>query len=51
MPSLWLPHLDNPGKWRRSPLQPQDNSEDISKWGKRDFIEFMPYFVDAVAPI
>jgi len=51
MPSLWVPHLDNPGKWRRSPFQPQDNSEDISKWGKRDFIEFMPYFVDAVAPI
>jgi hypothetical protein len=51
MPSLWLPHPDNRGKCKRSPFQSQDNSGDISKWGKRDFIEFMPYFVDAVAPI
>lgn len=51
MPSLWLPHLNNPGKWRRTPFQPQDNPGNISKWGKGDFIEFMPYFVDTVAPI
>jgi hypothetical protein len=51
MPSLWLPYPDNPGTWRHSSFQPQDDSGDISKWGKRDFIEFMPYFVDAVAPI
>jgi hypothetical protein len=51
MPSLWLPYPDNPWEWKRVPFVAQDNSLDMDKWGKQDFIEFMPYFVDVFRPI